>query len=84
MPALKINHIYRHFKGIYVLVKDLAYHSETEEKYVVYQHLDDGKVWIRKLDDFLSPIDNNRSDNITGQKYRFELFKFKNEEAIKC
>ena len=32
MNELKINGIYRHFKGDYYLVVDVANHSETKEK----------------------------------------------------
>ena len=41
MNELKINGIYRHFKGDYYLVEDIAYHSETMEKMVVYRALYD-------------------------------------------
>ena len=34
---LQLNKIYRHFKGNLYLVKDIAVHSETGEKYVVYR-----------------------------------------------
>ena len=36
---IKINGIYKHFKGDYYLVIDVASHSETKEKYVVYRRL---------------------------------------------
>ena len=36
---LKIKGIYKHFKGDYYLVEDVATHSETLEKYVVYRQL---------------------------------------------
>ena len=39
MRNIKINGIYKHFKGDYYLVIDIAYHSETKEKYVVYRRL---------------------------------------------
>ena len=48
MNELKINRIYRHFKGDYYLVVDVAKHSETKEEYVVYRRLyGDGGLWIR-------------------------------------
>lgn len=37
--SLKIGGLYRHFKGKFYYVKDIAVHSETGEKYVVYQQL---------------------------------------------
>ena len=36
---LVIHGIYKHFKGNYVIVEDVAIHSETGEKYVVYRAL---------------------------------------------
>ena len=39
MREVKINGIYRHFKGDYYLVMDMARHSETKEEYVVYRRL---------------------------------------------
>lgn len=73
MESLKINGIYKHFKGDYYLVIDIAYHSETKEKYVIYRQLyGEGKLWIRPLDMFLSEVDHNKYPDIE-QKYRFEL-----------
>ena len=37
MREIKINKIYRHFKGDLYLVQGIATHSETGEKYVVYR-----------------------------------------------
>lgn len=40
--------IYRHFKGKYYEVIDIAIHSETLEEYVVYRQLyGTKKTWIR-------------------------------------
>ena len=73
MRELKIKGIYKHFKGDYYLVEDVATHSETKEKYVVYRRLyGDGGLWIRPLDMFLSEVDHNKYPNVE-QIYRFEL-----------
>lgn len=73
MNELKINGIYKHFKGDYYLVVDVAIHSETEEKCVVYRSLyGNGNLWIRPLNSFFSEVDHNKYPNVK-QKYKFEL-----------
>lgn len=73
MREVKINGIYKHFKGDYYLVVDIANHSETKEKYIVYRRLyGDGSLWIRPMDMFLSEVDNKKYPKVK-QKYRFEL-----------
>lgn len=75
MQELKINGIYKHFKGDYYLVTDIAKCSETKKEYVVYRRLyGDGTLWIRPLDMFLSEVDHEKYPNVK-QKYRFELQK---------
>lgn len=75
MNKLELNKVYKHFKGKLYLVEDIAYHSETNEKYVVYRALyGDKKLYIRPYDMFLSKVDKEKYPNVE-QKYRFELQK---------
>ena len=73
---VQIGRVYRHFKGNYYFVEDVAY--ELGERMVVYKTLyereDKKKLWIRPEKMFLSTI-SKRPDNITGQTHRFELVK---------
>lgn len=78
MDQIKIGKVYRHFKGNYYFVEDVAYDSETKERMVVYKPLynreDNRQLWVRPEKMFLEEIPK-RPDNITGQKVRFELVK---------
>ena len=73
MRELKINGIYKHFKGDCYIVLDVANCSETRNKYVVYRQLyGEGTLWIRPIDMFLSEVDHKKYPDVE-QKYRFEL-----------
>lgn len=73
MNPIIINRIYRHFKGDYYLLVDIAKHSETGEDYVVYRKLyDDGSLWVRPLDMFMEEVDHDKYPEVEP-KYRFQL-----------
>jgi len=73
MNELKIHGVYKHFKGDYYIVEDVATHSETKEKYVVYRALyGTAELYIRPYDMFLSEVDREKYPNVE-QKYRLEL-----------
>lgn len=68
MKEVKINGIYKHYKGDYYIVLDIAYHSETLEKMIIYRGLyGENKLWSRPYDTFFDEVNKN------GQKLRFEL-----------
>ena len=76
MNNVEIGKVYRHFKGNYFFVENIALDSETMERVVVYKHLSDdslSKIWTRTESNFLGEIDINRPDNLTKQTHRFEL-----------
>ena len=63
-----IGRIYKHYKGNYYIVENIALNTETNEKMVIYRALyEDGKVFARPYDMFVEHIENQT------QKHRFEL-----------
>jgi hypothetical protein len=51
--------LYRHFKGKTYKVLGVAHHSDDLEDMVVYQHLDDGQMWVRPVSSFLETVDRD-------------------------
>ena len=69
---IKINGIYKHYKGDLYIVEDVIYNSDTLEKMVAYRALyGDGRLWCRKYESFFDVVNKN------GQKYRYELQNIK-------
>lgn len=84
MEHVEIWKVYRHFKGNYYFVENIAKDSETGENLVIYKALynrEDSQIWVRPEKKFLEEIPE-RPDNITGQKYRFELVEDINKDYL--
>ena len=81
MRKIKVNDIYKHFKGHTYKVIAIGYDSEnyneddpSKSRLVVYQNVENNEVWVRPYDMFNSLVDKNKYPDIK-QKYRFELVK---------
>lgn len=73
MEKVLVNRVYKHFKGDNYLVVDIATDCDTLEKKVIYRGLyNDGPLWVRSYDDFISKVDKKKYPNIS-QEYKFEL-----------
>ena len=65
---VKVGSIYKHFNGKRYIVENIATHTETEEKMVVYRALyGEGKVWVRPYNMFVEEV------KLKSKKHRFEL-----------
>jgi hypothetical protein len=56
---IKINAIYKHYKGGRYKIIGIAKHSETLEEFVVYEALYDNpesKLWIRPVEEFFESV----------------------------
>jgi hypothetical protein len=74
---VKVNGIYKHFKGDYFLVEGIAIHSETREKLVIYRALyGETELHARPYEMFIEKVDKEKYPNV-NQEYRFELQNIK-------
>ena len=70
---VKLKGIYKHFKGDYYIVEDIALDSETNKRLVIYRALyGNNTLYARDYDMFLSKVDKDKYPNIE-QEYRFQL-----------
>ena len=71
MMEVIIGQIYQHFKGDLYKVLNIALHTETGEKMVIYQALyDESKVYARPYDMFVSKVDRDKYPDVEAE-FRF-------------
>ena len=76
MREIYENKTYRHFKGNVYKVLYIGYDSENNDskgnpkKVVIYQSINDGKIWVRPYDMFASKVDKEKYPNAL-ETYRF-------------
>lgn len=81
MKKIVVNGIYKHYKGNKYKVVNIATHSETLEKLVVYQALyGEHKIWVRPIDMFVEKVTKDdmiveRFTYITEEKETQLLFE---------
>lgn len=76
MRQIEIQRPYMHFKGKLYYVHNIITHTEEDIKLVSYQALyPPYKMYARPLEMFLEEVEEGRVDNVTNQKYRFELYE---------
>lgn len=75
MEEIHVGQIYKHFKEkYYIVLTDVAIHTETGERFVVYKRLDKANsvVYVRPYEMFTSDVDPEKYPQYAGRK-RFQL-----------
>ena len=72
MPRqVKVNSLYKHFKGLIYKVIAIAKDTTDETLKVVYQNVATKDIWVRDYNEFISLVDKTKYPDVL-QKYRFE------------
>lgn len=74
MRDVLLKRVYKHFKGDYYIVEDVALSSDDiNVTYVIYRKLyGDGSLFIREKNDFLGKVNKEKYPDVE-QEYKFEL-----------
>ena len=71
MRNIQANKVYKHFKGGFYQVLNVAKHTETGEMLVIYREVSNNIIYARPYDMFISKVDNEKYPEVK-QEYRFE------------
>lgn len=69
---IKLNQVYKHFKGGLYKTLHIAKDSTSLTDVVVYQNIDSKEIWVRSLKEFLEVLDTAKYPDAT-QVHRFEI-----------
>lgn len=74
--------IYRHFKGDFYLVEDIAINTTDNRVMVIYKALyDNAQLYARPFVEWFEDV-SDRTDNV-GQKHRFEKWSVASKKITK-
>ena len=71
MRTIQANKLYKHFKGGLYQVINIAKHTETGERLVIYREVSKDTIYARPYDMFNSKVDKDKYPEVE-QEYRFE------------
>lgn len=71
---IKEGQVYEHFKGHVYKIVCVGYSASDLSLQVVYQDINNDKIWIRDYNEFLSKVDKKKYPDVK-QEYRFELIE---------
>ena len=71
MRTIQANKLFKHFKGGFYQVINIAKHTETGEMLVIYREVSKDTIYARPYDMFNSKVDKEKYPEVE-QEYRFE------------